>query len=303
MGVKGAAHPLSKTMSYTSDTSNTPDTPIWYYEENACSSDIRSLYPISRVYWRAKTAFADALIAECPGLGKTLFLDHEVQSSESDEDIYHECLVHPVMASVPSGTRGRVLVIGGGEGATVREVLRWSDVEHVDWVDIDGDLVAACRTHLGWTPESVYTDPRVHYYAKDIRAFFQRESQDPYDVIIVDLPDPDVSENCLDDDCLTNLAFWTHVQRKALAPGGAFVTHCGPVRRNVQQSGMHWIRDVTCMAGIEMPEEGKYHAVIPAFQDDWGYWMSCRPIFELPTSASLRFLTEKAYRYVFQWSS
>lgn len=278
-------------------------TDVWYYEENACTSDIRSLYPITHVYWQKKTQIADCLIAECPGLGKTLFLDGEVQSSESDEDIYHECLVHPVMASVPSGCRQRVLVIGGGEGATVREVLRWPDVQHVDWVDIDGELVSACRTHLGWASESVYTDSRVTYYAEDIHAYFKRVPDAHYDVIIIDLPDPDVSENCLDDNCLLKLPFWTHIAEKALAPGGALVTHCGPVRRNHQQSGAHWIRDTTCMASIALPDEGRYHAVIPAFQDDWGYWMSCPPVFDIPhtVAASLRFLTEKAYRYIFQW--
>lgn len=284
----------------------------WYFEENACSSDIRSLYPVSHVYWSKTTPFAKALIAECPGLGKTLFLDHEIQSSAYDEDIYHECLVHPVMASVPSGCRKRVLVIGGGEGATVREVLRWSDVEHVDWVDIDGDLVAACRAHLGWVSETVYTDSRVTYYSEDIRSFFQRGCSEhvhpydnPYDIVIVDLPDPDVEMSCMEDNCLMNLSFWTNIQSRFLAPGGAIVTHCGPVSRNTEESGMHWIHHVTHKAGIIMTNEGKYHAVIPSFQDDWAYWMSCPPVFELPTSvsSSLRFLTEKAYRYIFQWAS
>jgi spermidine synthase len=278
---------------------------IWYYEETACTSDIRSLYPIQRVYWKAKTPFADALITECPGLGKTLFLDNEIQSSEADEDIYHECLVHPVMASVPSGCRSRVLIIGGGEGATLREVLRWPDVQHVDWVDIDGELVNACRAHLGWVSENTYTDPRVTYHPRDIHVFFKDSPHQTYDVILVDLPDPDVTENCLDAECLMNFAFWKHLVHSALAPGGALVTHCGPVRRNNAQSGSHWIRDTTCMVGLIMPDEGRYHAMIPSFQDDWAYWMSCPPVFELPTSvsSSLRFLTEKAYRYIFQWAS
>lgn len=284
------------------ETNIDTEIPLWYFEENACSSDIRSLYPISHTYWRQKTPYADALLAECPGLGKTLFLDNEIQSSESDEDIYHECLVHPVMASVPSGIRDRVLIIGGGEGATLREVLRWRDVQHVDWVDIDGDLVAACRTYLGWTPESVYKDHRVAYYPHDIRVFL-REHNDPYNIIIIDLPDPDVGENCLDDDCLMNVDFWRHV-KDVLAPGGAFVTHCGPVRRKAFQSGIHWVRDATCMAGMDITEEGQYHVVIPSFQDDWAYWMSCSPVFDLPhtVSSPLRFLTNKAYRYIFQWA-
>jgi spermidine synthase len=269
----------------------------WFMREEACSSDIVSLYPVNHVYWAKKTPFADALIADCPGLGKTLFLDREIQSAEVDEDIYHECLVHPVMASAPFRTR--VLVIGGGEGATVREVLRWEGVEQVTWVDIDGELVEACREHLGWTPAFVYEDPRVQYHATDIRQFLQH-TRDMFDVVIVDLPDPDPADAPADPDCLINVAFWQALQEH-LAPEGVFVTHCGPVRRQPTKSGKHWIRDAACMAGIHLPDEGTYHAVIASFQDDWGYWMSCKPRFDVELPSSLRFLTKQAYRYIFQW--
>jgi spermidine synthase len=269
----------------------------WYMREEACSSDIVSLYPVENVVWSKKTPYADAVIAICPGLGKTLFLDKEIQSASADEDIYHECLVHPIMAS--AYRRAQVLVIGGGEGATVREVLRWDGVEHVDWVDIDGELVAACREHLGWVPNAVYEDPRVKYYPQDIRQFLQTSST-RYDVILVDLPDPDPTDSVADPECLMNLDFWMAL-RSHLAPSGAFVTHCGPVRRSAAKSGRHWIRDVSCMADLPLPDEGCYHAVIQSFQDDWCYWMSCQPRFDVELPPNLRFLTERAYRYIFQW--
>lgn len=271
-----------------------------FLREEACSSDIVSLYPITRVLWKKQTAFADAVIADVPTLGTCLFLDHEIQSSTSDEDIYHECLVHPVMNSVPSGRRDRVLVIGGGEGATVREVLKWGDVQHVDWVDIDGEVVDACREHLHWGQDAAYTDPRVAYFAQDIRTFLQTAPDDAYDIIIIDLPDPDPEDNPLDPEVLQNRAFWIQIQR-VLVHGGAWVSHAGPVRRR-GPSGATFLHRATAMADFSSADATAYHAVIPAFQDDWGFLMSCRPQWK-PLELPLRYLTNQAYRYSFQWAS
>ncbi len=197
-----------------------------YLREEACSSDIVSLYPIQRVLWQKKTPFADAVIAEVPTLGACLFLDGEIQSSAADEDIYHECLVHPAMSA--AYRRNRILIVGGGEGATVREVLKWSDVGHVDWVDIDGEVVEACKEHLKWGQAEAYTDARVSYYASDIRQFLQSTST-KYDVILLDLPDPDPEANPVDPEVLMNAEFWVSVGAH-LAENGVWATHCGPVR-------------------------------------------------------------------------
>lgn len=279
---------------------NTSIQGIEYIREEACSSDVVSLYPVEKVLWCKKTAFADATIARIPTLGTCLFLDHEIQSSSGDEDIYHECLVHPVMDSVPSDVRERILVIGGGEGATVREVLKWPDVRIVDWVDIDGEVVAACREHLKWGQDNAYTDPRVTYYAEDIRTFLQSlTSSIKYDVIIIDLPDPDPEDNPESEEVLMGLAFWKQI-KDHLAAGGAWVTHAGPVRRR-GPSGVTFIHNATSTISTTTDQHTPYHVVIPAFQDDWGYVMNCQPrmrTLKFPT----RFLTLHAYRYIFEWA-
>lgn len=267
-----------------------------FLQEEACSSDIVSLYPLQSIVWSQKTSFADAVIAEVPGFGRCLFLDNEIQSATEDEDIYHECLVHPVMASVPSGKRETILVIGGGEGATVREVLKWPDVCHVDWVDIDGELMEACKKHLHWGQEAAYIDPRVQFYPMDIRKYFT-DSNTKYDVIIIDLPDPDPEDNPLSKECLMNRSFWQEIARH-MTVGGAWVSHTGPVRRR-GPSGVQLIRRGLAMADYHIPFS-EYHAVIPSFQDDWGWIMSCPPrikALNIPT----RFLTMKAYDYIFRW--
>jgi spermidine synthase len=196
-----------------------------------------------------------------------LFLDGELQSAEADERVYHETLVHPVMAAArgarPADAPLRVLVVGGGEGATVREVLRWSDVV-VDWVDIDADLVALCREHLGWWPAGA--DEKVSYYGEDICTAWGHLRSD-YNVVILDLPDPDGETGVLYSD-----AFWHEVVRH-LAPDGWVATHCGPVRpfENIG-GGFQRIREMTG----DVEGRGFYRMGIPSFQGDWGFWVWSR---------------------------
>ena len=266
-----------------------------YLQEEACSSQIVSLYPVEKQIWSKQTAYAKADIVDVPELGRCLFLDKEIQSATEDEDIYHECLVHPVMMS--STSRNKVLVIGGGEGATVREVLKWQDVQHVDWVDIDGELVEACKKHLPWGQEAAYTDPRVCYYAQDIREFF-KSSATQYNIIIIDLPDPDPADNPLSFECLMNRPFWKAV-KDHLVEGGSWVSHTGPVRRK-GPSGAHFIHRATSMADFYSPRMTEYHAVIPSFQDDWGWIMNCKPVWQ-PLPISTRFLNIKSFDYIFRW--
>jgi spermidine synthase len=263
-----------------------------YIRENACSSEIVSLYPTTKIYWEGKSKITDVMIADVPTFGKMLFLDNEAQSAESDEAVYHESLVHPVMASVPSNKRENVLVIGGGEGATVREVLKWSDVKHVDWVDIDGELVAICREHLGWVSDTTYNDSRLKYHAADIRDFL-RECDRIYDVVIIDLPDPDMDG----EEELYTHEFW-RAMKMCLDPKGAFVTHCGPSRYPDAKKGIRWVERE---ADILPSECGEYHSVIPSFTDDWGFVMSCVPKWVDSWNFPVRFLTPSAYKYIFAW--
>lgn len=284
------------------------ETGNWIREE-ACSSDVVTWYPVDKVIWKGRTEFQDVMIADVPSFGRCLFLDNEIQSAEEDEDIYHECLVHPAMAAATAATAAtttttttpntplRVLVIGGGEGATVREVLRWGDaVSHITWVDIDGELVRACREHLRWAPEAMYENPKVTYFPMDIHLFFEICSDD-FDVILVDLPDPDP-----EGDELQNATFWKQVKTHVM-PNGIVATHTGPVRRR-GPSGMKYTIDQSLFAGIPNTPH-LYHVPIASFQDDWGF---CLFAPEQPTAlpphimADLRFLSSAAaINYIFTW--
>jgi len=119
--------------------------------------------------------------------GKLLALDGAVQLVEAMEFAYHESLVHPVATLHPDPRR--VLIVGGGDGGAAREALRHPSVEHVDLVDIDEDLVNACREHLPGVHDGCFDDPRLHLHCKDGAAFLGPDAT-PYDLIVTDFTDP-----------------------------------------------------------------------------------------------------------------
>ena len=146
------------------------------------------VFDVKSVVFDVKTKFQHAVCVDSVLYGKILFLDGASQSSEVDEHIYHEMLVHPVMSAMRPGAS--VLIIGGGEGATLREVLRYPGVSSVTMVDIDEELVGLCRKHMPeWAGAHVWNDKRTRVVYQDIWDYFA-ECREKYDVVVVDLVDP-----------------------------------------------------------------------------------------------------------------
>ena len=278
------------------------------FMESACSADTISMYSIDKCYWAGQTPTCQVVIAKSPIYGKVLFLDQEIQSAESDEAIYHEHLVHPVLAATDHIPNKNVLIVGGGEGATAREVLKWSSVSHVDWIDIDGPLVDLCRRHLCWADDSVYNDSRLVYKAQDIRIFLAASTM-KYDVIILDLPDPDVDvlrgstmEHGPVDYPLYGRYFW-QVIREHLTENGAITTHVGPIMPggdpDERRPGLQWVQEVSSEAGLGQGHS--YHVTIPSFQGDWGFWMSIPPSTHPIFPTCLIVMDSDTQKYAFTW--
>ena len=122
-----------------------------------------------------------------PNWGMTCYMDNTIQSCEVDEEIYHETLVHPVMQCTTM--RKRVMIIGGGEGATLREVLKWPDVEQVDMYEWDKDIVDLFKTKYPQWAREAWTDPRLTLHYEDIFEAIQVHPITPYNIVIVDLFD------------------------------------------------------------------------------------------------------------------
>ncbi|HLQ63425.1 MAG TPA: spermidine synthase, partial [bacterium] len=131
---------------------------IWFYDRYT-ASEVHA-HRCGAVIARAQTAYQEVVIQQFDHLGRCLLVDGKIQSAEVDEYIYHELLVHPVMITHPQPRR--VLVCGGGEGAPLREILRYRSVESVTMVDIDRELVDLCREHLPSWHAGAFDDPRVH---------------------------------------------------------------------------------------------------------------------------------------------
>jgi len=141
-----------------------------------------------KVLAAGKTAFQEYEIFENSRWGRTLMLDGRLQSAELDEFIYHEALVHPTLVAHPDPRR--VLVLGGGEGAALREVLRHPNVVQAVMVDIDEELVKVCRRWLPTFHQGAFDDPRAVLVFTDGRAWLAGQPDGSFEIIIVDLPEP-----------------------------------------------------------------------------------------------------------------
>jgi spermidine synthase len=127
-------------------------------------------------------------IIERPGWDLTCYMDNSIQSCIRDEAKYHEALVHPAMSCVKEPKR--VCIIGGGEGATAREVLKFPGVEHVDMIEWDEEVVELFKNKYPQWAQGAWNDPRLHVYYEDVFVKMTEPVAEKYDVVIIDLFDP-----------------------------------------------------------------------------------------------------------------
>lgn len=142
---------------------------------------------VQDVLFSRQSDFQHVQVLQTDAFGRVLTLDGLVMVTERDEFVYHEMISHPALCLLPDPRR--VLVVGGGDGGTVREVLRHPGVEHVDLVEIDGLVVEASRRFF---PEvsSALDDPRLKLHVADGLAFVAQAADAFYDYVVVDSTDP-----------------------------------------------------------------------------------------------------------------
>ncbi|MCD6509110.1 MAG: polyamine aminopropyltransferase [Thermoprotei archaeon] len=159
----------------------------WRFIVEWSSKGLGILHEVKRVIFSGHTKYQDVDLVETPTYGICLFLDGKLQTSSADEWMYHEALVHPIMLTHPNPRR--VMIIGGGEGITLREVLKHNTVESVEMVDIDEEIIELCKQYLKALHRGSFDDPRVKLVIEDGRKYLSAKHND-YDVIIVDATDP-----------------------------------------------------------------------------------------------------------------
>ncbi len=158
---------------------------IWYTENH--TEHVRMSIRVDKHLASEQSDFQRIDIFESEEFGRILTLDGFLMLTEKDEYVYHEMITHIPMATNPDIKR--VLVIGAGDGGTVRELCRYDTIEHIDMVEIDYKVVELAREYLPFTACSL-DDPRVHIHYQDGLRFVRRVAEGSYDLIVVDSTDP-----------------------------------------------------------------------------------------------------------------
>ena len=183
---------------------------LWYTE--TYNDSVRLGLRLTETIYRTQSPLQLIEIVDTVEFGRTLAIDGIYMTSEKDEHYYHEMLVHPALVTVPSAKR--VLIIGGGDGGTAREVLRHPHIEKVTMVEIDGAVVEACKKYL---PNlGAWGDPRLEVLIQDGIHYVHNAKVEPFDVILLDGSDPIGPAKGLFD-----IHFYRGV-KQLLAPGGVF---------------------------------------------------------------------------------
>ncbi len=157
----------------------------WFYDR--VSRNLIQLHSVEELLYTGQTKFQSIEIIQTGSFGKCLVLDDKIQSSEVDEFIYHEALVQPAMITHPCPET--VFIAGGGEGATLREVLSHNTLKRAVMVDIDEEVVTICRKSLPDYSRGSFEDKRTELHHVDARDYLAN-SRELFDIIVIDLPDP-----------------------------------------------------------------------------------------------------------------
>jgi spermidine synthase len=231
---------------------------LWFTDR--ITENERHLHKIKKWIVRKRSKLQKIAVAESFSFGKFLVIDNDLQSSESDEFIYHEALVHPAM--VFHGNPKRVLILGGGEGATLREVLKYKTVKKTTMVDIDNKVVEFCKKYMPQMSVGAFEDKRADVVIGDAKKYVE-ETNEKFDVIISDLCSPVEKGPAY---LLYTKEFYEILKQK-LTPKGIFaaqIDSCSPMNIHVPASINKTVSTVFSISKV-------YTTYIPSFDSLWGF--------------------------------
>ena len=231
----------------------------WHYE--LITPDLYQAERINHVFFSGRTPYQEVVVQDGAAFGRSLVLDGKTQSTEVDEFVYHEGLVHPAMISHRAPTS--VFVAGGGEGATIREVLKHNAVESVVMVDIDSKVVDLCREYLPNHHRSSFDDPRVRLVYADALAYLESTSE-RFDIVIIDVPDPLEAGPAY---LLFTQEFYSLI-RDRLRPGGAMVSQSGPTGPSFYEQCFSVVANTVASV---FPAVTMSETFVPSFGSTWGF--------------------------------
>ena len=223
---------------------------LWFHDNVEIAHGCQTSIKIKEVLCHYHTKFQEIAVFETERLGRMLVLDNITMLTEFDEFAYHEMIAHVPLLVHPAPRR--VLIIGGGDGGTVREVLKHPEVEKVHVCEIDEEVVKVCRKFLP-SMASGFDDTRVRVLYEDGAGFVSKK-KDAYDIIIVDSTDP-VGPGRV----LFQREFYEDM-RGALTKDGIAVTQCESIFFH-----QDIIRGVSSFAGAIYPKIGYYYTLVPTY--------------------------------------
>lgn len=245
----------------------------WLFDR--ISRNLIQLHSIEEVLYTGRTKFQSAEIIRTGSFGRCLVLDGKIQSSEADEFIYHEALVQPAMITHPSPET--VFIAGGGEGATLREVLSHSTVKRAVMVDIDEEVIALCKKYLPDHSRGSFKDRRTELHHVDAREYLAN-SHDLFDIIIIDLPDP-IEEGPA---YLLYTREFYHLVLERLTNDGIISVQAGSAAWTELLNFTAVNNTLKSVFSIVCP----YHVDVPAFGGPWGFCLASQNLDPLLLSAS-----------------
>ncbi len=243
----------------------------------------------------AKSSAYQRIVVTKGKTGYALFLNGNLQFNSFDEYRYHEALVHPAFAAF-SGDTKRVLVLGGGDGLAIREILKYKSVEFVQLVDLDPDMtrVADSVPALGELNKNSLHDPRVHVTNADAFVWLDDVSTEPFDIVIVDFPDP----NNFALGKLYTTRFYNLLKQKLRPDSSVVIQTTSPL---IARNSFWCVMKTLESSGYTVRP---YQTTVPSF-GIWGYALAKLQPFEAPqkppANIELRFLNDQTFASLFEF--
>lgn len=225
----------------------------WFFEK--LYKDYAQSFEITRIHFHEDTDLQDLMIFDTPVFGRVMALDGVVQVTSGDEFVYHEMMTHvPILArGCVAGDVTDVLIIGGGDGGILREVLRHKTVRRVTMVEIDRSVVDLALKHMPEISAGAFNDARTDLIIDD-GVKFVAETDRRFDVVIVDSTDPEGPGAVLFTE-----SFYADCHR-VLKDGGVLVTQNGVPFFQGQE-----VTDTYRRMGKSFKDSGFYTAVVPTY--------------------------------------
>lgn len=245
----------------------------------------------------AKSSFYQRIVVTKGKTGYALFLNGNLQFNSFDEYRYHEALVHPAFAAYGENAK-RVLVLGGGDGLALREILKYPSVEFIQLVDLDPEMTTISKhvPALGDLNKHSFDDPRVHVTNADAFVWLDATQTEPFDVAIVDFPDP----NNFALGKLYTTRFYNLLKAKLKPDSAVVVQTTSPL---VARKSFWCIIKTLEAAGFTVKP---YQTTVPSF-GIWGYALAKLQPFDTPQKPppdiELHFLNDQSFASMFDFSS